>query len=276
MKMTTRDQLGNLAAFVFLLAAGLLMTGPFVWMISTSLKLPEDQFTSALIPSKPTLQNYANVWDILPFDLMAWNSMKIAILATIGQVLTCSMGAFVFAIAKFRGRRAMFMILLLTMMVPAQITAIPQFIMYRFMGLYGTQLPLILPSFMGGAFGVFLLRQYFRSIPIELAEAARIDGAGLLRIYWTIYLPLAKPALATLALFAFMFSWNDLFSALVYLPSDVETTTLSVGLALMQQQYAGRWTLMMTAALISVLPIIIAFVIAQRQLVEGISMSGLK
>lgn len=267
---------GNVVAVALLLTGGIVMVAPFIWMVSTSLKLPADQYSRSLIPPIFTFANYRDIWTIMPFHIMLWNSFKIAMIATFGQLLTCSMGAFIFAVTRFRGRDALFFLLLITLMVPQQITTIPQFILFKWLGLYGTQVPMYLPSFLGGAFGTFLLRQYFKTIPIELAEAARIDGASLLTIYWRIYMPLAKPALAAFAIFAFMFSWNDLFTALIYLPSDMQTTTLPVGLALLQQQYAGKWTLMMAAVLISVAPIIVAFLIAQKQFIEGISMSGFK
>jgi multiple sugar transport system permease protein len=276
MSQRSEEMRGNVIAIVLLLAGGIIMVAPFVWMLSTSLKLPADQYSRTLIPPILTLDNYREIWSLIPLQTMLWNSLKIAAIATAGQLLTCSMAAFVFAVARFRGRDILFFLLLLTLMVPSQITTIPQFILFKWLGLYGTQVPMYLPSFLGGAFGTFLLRQYFKTIPIELAEAARIDGASLITIYWNIYLPLAKPALAAFGVFAFMFSWNDLFTALIYLPSDPETTTLPVGLALFQQQYGGKWTLMMAAVLISVAPIIVAFLIAQKQFIQGISMSGLK
>lgn len=276
MSQRSEEMRGNAIAIVLLLAGGIIMVAPFVWMLSTSLKLPADQYSRTLIPPILTLDNYREIWSLIPLQTMLWNSLKIAAIATAGQLLTCSMAAFVFAVARFRGRDILFFLLLLTLMVPSQITTIPQFILFKWLGLYGTQVPMYLPSFLGGAFGTFLLRQYFKTIPIELAEAARIDGASLITIYWNIYLPLAKPALAAFGVFAFMFSWNDLFTALIYLPSDMQTTTLPVGLALFQQQYGGKWTLMMAAVLISVAPIIVAFLIAQKQFIQGISMSGLK
>jgi len=276
MSRRAEEMRGNALAVILLLAGGTIMVAPFIWMLSTSLKLPADQYSRTLLPPILTLDNYREIWSIIPLQTMLWNSLKIAAIATAGQLLTCSMAAFVFAVARFRGRDVLFFLLLLTLMVPTQITTIPQFILFKWFGLYGTQVPMYLPSFLGGAFGTFLLRQYFKTIPIEVAEAARIDGASLLTIYWTIYLPLAKPALAAFGVFAFMFSWNDLFTALIYLPSDMQTTTLPVGLALFQQQYGGKWTLMMAAVLISVLPIIVAFLIAQKQFIQGISMSGLK
>ena len=267
---------GDALAFVALGFGALCMIGPFVWMIATSLKPVAEQFDMALIPATPTLENYPRLFDILPMHLLLWNSFKIALISTFGQLLTCSMAGFIFAVVRFPFRNAIFVILLLTLMVPGQITAIPQFIIFRFLGLYGTQAPLCAPAFLGGAFGTFLMRQYFLTIPIELAEAARIAGASLARIFFTIYLPLAKPALAAFAIFAFMFSWNELFTALIYLPSDLEKTTLTVGLALFQQQYSGQWPLMMAASLFSVAPIIIVFFLAQRHFIAGISMSGLK
>lgn len=263
-------------AMAVLIGGAVIMVGPFVWMISTSLKPAAEQFDMSLIPQSPTLANYPKLMQIMPFHWLLWNSMKIAVISTVGQLLTCSMAAFIFAVVKFPGRRALFGLLLLTLMIPAQITTIPQFIIFKSLGIYGTQAPLYLPSFLGGAFGTFLMRQYFQTIPIELAEAARIDGASLSRIFFMIYLPLSKPALAAFAIFAFLFSWNDLFSALIYLPSDLESTTLTVGLALFQQQYAAQWTLMMAAALVSIAPIVGVFVLAQRHFVEGLTTTGLK
>jgi ABC-type glycerol-3-phosphate transport system permease component len=267
---------GDAVAFGALIAGAVMMVGPFVWMLSTSLKPMAEQFDMRLIPHTVTFQNYPRLFEIMPFHLLLWNSFKLATISVFGQLLTCSMAGFIFAVVRFPFRNALFVLLLATLMVPNQVTVIPQFIIFKFLGLYGTQAPLYLPSFLGGAFGTFLMRQYFLTIPVELAEAARIDGASLARIFFTIYLPLSKPALAAFAIFAFLFSWNDLFSALIYLPSDMEKTTLTVGLALFQTQYGGQWTLMMAASLISVAPIIVAFFLAQRHFIQGISMSGFK
>lgn len=266
----------DLLAYLVLIAGAVVMIGPFAWMLSTSLKLPVDQFGRSLLPPHPTFENYVALWRIIPFGGLLWNSIQVAAISTLGQLLTCSMGAFVFAVVRFPGRQVLFVALLVTLMIPAQMAAIPQFVIFKALGLYGTQAPLYLPSFLGGAFGCFLLRQYFLTIPIELAEAARMDGASLLTIWWRIYLPMARPALAALAIFAFLSSWNDLFSALIYLPSDLDKTTLPVGLALMQQQYAGQWTVMMAAVLVSIAPILVAFALAQRHFIEGMALSGLK
>lgn len=267
---------GNGMFYLVLMVGAVIMMAPFAWMISTALKPPSDQFTRNLIPSTITFSNFAAAWELMEFQQLLWNSFKIAALSTIGQVLTCSMGGFVFAVVKFRGRDFLFILLLATLMLPYQMTVIPQFLIFSWLGLYGTDVPLYLPSFLGGAFGVFLMRQYFRTIPLELLEAARLDGASLFRVYWLIYLPLAKPALAALAIFAFMTSWNDLFAALIYLPSDLEKTTLPVGLALFQRLYRAQWAIMMAAVVISVAPIMVAFFFAQKQFIQGIATSGIK
>jgi multiple sugar transport system permease protein len=263
-------------AYLLLMLGALVMVGPFIWMIATALKLPADQFSRSLIPSPATLANFQRLWDQLPFTRLIINSLSIATLSTIGQMLTCAMAAFCFAVVDFPFRRGLFVCLLATLMLPPQITLVPNFIMFKWLGLIGTQVPLWLPSFWGGAFGTFLLRQYFLTIPFDLAEAARMDGASLIRMFWWIYLPLARPALAALAIFSFLASWNDLLGPLIYLPADLEKTTLTVGLSLFQTQYAGRWTVMMAGALVSITPVMLLFFVAQRQFIEGIALSGVK
>jgi ABC-type glycerol-3-phosphate transport system permease component len=263
-------------AYLLLVLGALLMVGPFIWMIATALKLPADQYSRSLIPNPATLANFGRLWDQLPFTRLIMNSLAIAILSTTGQMLTCAMAAFCFAVVAFPFRRGLFLCLLATLMLPPQITLVPNFILFKWLGLIGTQVPLWLPAFWGGAFGTFLLRQYFLTIPFDLAEAARMDGASLIRIFWSVYLPLSRPALAALAIFSFLNSWNDLLGPLIYLPSDLEKTTLTVGLALFQTQYAGRWTVMMAGALVSVAPVMLLFFFAQRQFIEGIALSGVK
>lgn len=271
-----RHMRGNGLFYLLLIAGGLIMMAPFAWMISTALKPAADQFSRDLIPETITFENFGKAFELMSFQTLLWNSFKIAALSTIGQLLTCSMGGFVFAVVKFRGRDALFVLLLATLMLPYQMTVIPQFLIFSWLGLYGTDVPLYLPSFLGGAFGVFLMRQYFKTIPLDLLEAARLDGASLFKVYWSVYLPLAKPALAALAIFSFMSSWNDLFAALIYLPSDLEKTTLPVGLALFQRLYRAQWAIMMAAVIISVAPIMVAFFFAQKQFIQGIATSGIK
>jgi multiple sugar transport system permease protein len=276
MNINTRKRFLDFFAYTILILGGFIMIGPFAWMIATSLKQPADQFTRTLIPQPATLDNFRQLWTLLPFTSLIWNSLKIALVTTLGQLLTCSMGAFVFAVVRFRFRDMLFIALLGTLMIPYQATIIPNFIVFKWLGLYGTQAPLWIPAFWGGAFGTFLLRQYFLTIPLDLAEAARVDGASLMEIFWRIYLPLAKPALAALSIFSFLGSWNNLLTALIYLPSNIEQTTLPVGLALFQAQYGGKWTIMMAGALVSIAPIVLVFFFAQRYFIEGIALSGVK
>jgi ABC-type glycerol-3-phosphate transport system permease component len=274
----TRKRLADLGTYAVLLFGAIIMAGPFVWMIATAFKLPTDQFTRTLIPNPATLENFQTLWDKLPFTTLIFNSLKIAVLSTIGQLLTCSMAAFVFAVVRFRGREFLFVLLLATMLIPPQVTLIPNFILFRTLGIlkYAPQLALWLPAFWGGAFGTFLLRQFFLTIPRDFAEAARVDGASLWQIFWSVYLPLAKPALAALAVFTFLWSWNDLLHPLIFLPADLDQTTLTVGLSLFQTQYAGKWTVMMAGALVSIIPVIVVFFFAQKQFIEGVAMSGVK
>jgi ABC-type glycerol-3-phosphate transport system permease component len=262
--------------YVLLIGGALVMAGPFLWMLATALKEPADQYTRSFIPNPATLENFTQLWAKLPFTQLILNSLLIATLVTIGQLLTCAMAAFCFAVVRFRFRQVLFVGLLVTLMIPPQITLVPNFILFKWLGLIGTRAPLWLPAFWGGAFGTFLLRQYFLTIPTDLAEAARVDGASLIRIFWNVYLPLAKPALAALAIFTFVGAWNDLLSPLVYLPSDLNKTTLTVGLALFQSQYARHWTVMMAGALVSIVPVLLLFAVAQRQFIEGIALTGVK
>ncbi len=268
----------DVISYAFLLAGAALMVGPFLWMVSTSFKLPGDQFTKTLIPPTFTFNNFRELFAVdINFPLLFWNSAYISILITAGQILTCAMAAFCFAVVKFKGREVLFTALLLTMLIPPQVTLIPNFIIFKYLHLIGTSVPLWLPAFWGGAFGTFLLRQYFLTIPRDLVDAARVDGASLLQIFWKIYMPLAKPALAALAIFTFKDAWNDLLHPLVYMPS-VPNTMLTVGLAFFQTQmtHGGKFTVLMAGALISILPLLIVFFIAQKQFIEGIALSGVK
>lgn len=276
--LRARNTLLDLGTYLLLSLGAVIMVLPFVWMVATSFKLPADQYTKTLIPDPATLNNFKELWQHLPFPRLLFNSFWLSILATIGQLLTCSMGAFAFAVVRFRGRNLLFTLLLITLMIPGQVSLIPNFIVFKWLGLIGTQAPLWLPSFWGGAFGTFLLRQFFLTIPRDLTDAARVDGASLMQIFWRIYLPLSKPALAALSIFVFMWSWNDLLHPLVYLPTDMQKTTLMVGLAFFQQQLVtgGKFTVLMAGALISILPLILVFFIAQKQFIEGIALTGIK
>ena len=268
-------------AYAVLIIGALTMLIPFVWMVSVSLRLPADQFSRNIIPDPFTLKNYTDLFKDLPdqaFLYLTYNSFKISLLSVIGQILTCAMAAFVFAIVKFKGRDFLFALLVATLMIPPQVSLIPDFIIFKYLGLIGTQWPLILPAFWGGAFGTFLLRQYFLTIPRDLVDAARMDGASLFDIFWRVYMPLSKPAVAALSIFVFKDAWNDLLHPLIYLPTDMQKTTLTVGLAFFQQQLqaGGKFTVLMAGAFLSIVPLLIIFFIAQKQFIEGIALSGVK
>jgi multiple sugar transport system permease protein len=268
-----------------LIAGGIVMMIPFLWMISTSLKTRAEVFVipPTVLPRVAQWSNYGDMWNALPFATFFVNSIKLALLNTIGQLISCSMAAFAFAALRFRFREPLFGLLLVTLIIPFQVVLVPNFVLYRLLphptsvsgNWIGTQEPLWVGAFLGGAFGTFLLRQFFLAIPRELADAARVDGANPWHIYRHIYLPLARPALATLAIFTFIWSWNDLIDPIIYL-RDINTLTLTAGLSLFQGQYVGRWPLLMAGALVSVIPMIVLFVIAQRQFVRGIAMTGIK
>jgi multiple sugar transport system permease protein len=278
MGKTTQKFILDFICYAWLIAGAVIMVGPFLWMVATAFKLPADQFTHTLIPNPATLDNFRNLFSFdLNFPQLFLISTGISLMSVIGQLLTCAMAAFCFAVVKFRGRNVLFTMLLVTLMVPDQVTLIPNFIIFRFLHLVGTSVPLWLPAFWGGAFGTFLLRQYFLTLPRELVDAARVDGASLWDIFWRIYLPLGKPALAALSIFTFQGAWNDLLHPLVYMP-NVPNTTLTVGLAFFQTQLTlgGRFTVLMAGALISILPLIIVFFFAQKLFVEGIALSGMK
>jgi ABC-type glycerol-3-phosphate transport system permease component len=274
----TRKIILDIETYVLLTVGAVIMIGPFLWMAATSFKLPADQFTHTVIPNPATLKNFQSLFSFdLNFPKLFLNSTIISVLNVVGQLLTCAMAAFCFAVVKFRGRNLLFALLMVTLMIPAQVTLIPNFIIFKWLHLVGTSVPLWLPAFWGGAFGTFLLRQYFLTIPRELVDAARVDGASLWDIFWQIYLPLGKPALSALAIFTFQGAWNDLLHPLVYMP-NVPNTTLTVGLAFFQTQltHGGRFTVLMAGALLSILPLIIVFFFAQRQFIEGIALSGIK
>jgi multiple sugar transport system permease protein len=277
-RKTTQKLILDLVTYALLIFGAVMMLGPFLWMVATSFKLPADQFSHTLIPHPATLENFRRLFSFdLDFPVLFLNSAVISILSVVGQLLTCAMAAYCFAVVKFRGRGLLFTLLLLTLMIPEQVTLIPNFIIFKWLHLVGTSVPLWLPAFWGGAFGTFLLRQYFLTIPRDLVDAARVDGASLWAIFWRIYLPLGRPALAALAIFSFQGAWNDLLRPLVYMPA-IPHTTLTVGLAFFQTQLAlgGRFTVLMAGAFISILPLVIVFFFAQKQFIEGISLSGVK
>lgn len=260
-----------------LIPAAALFLLPFLWMLSTSLKSDEMLYAypPVWIPLPPNWMNYPNAVTYIPFFLYLRNTLIIAVLATIGALISCSMVAYSLARIPWPGRNILFIATVATLMLPFQVTLIPLFLVFKNLGWVGDFRPLIVPHFFGGALYIFLLRQFFMTIPMELSEAARIDGASELRTYWSIILPLAKPALATVAIFEFIARWRDYLGPLIYL-NDQEYFTLSLGLYQYSSQYGREWGLLMAASVLITLPIILLFFFLQKTFVQGIALTGIK
>jgi multiple sugar transport system permease protein len=282
-RTAARERAASRVAVVELTVTGLLLVGavlmlmPFVWMFSTSLRDAGESFSipPRWLPTRVHFENYQAVMEQLPFAQFMVNSLKIATLITLGQLATCSLAAFAFARLRFPGRDGLFIVLLSSLMVPIQVTIIPIFILIRLLGLLDLHESIIIPSLVS-AFGVFLLRQFFLTIPGELEDAARIDGAGFFTIFRRIFLPLAGPGLSTLAIFAFNFHWNEFFRPLLFL-SSWERMTLPVGLTILRGYLGtGNISAIMAGISLAVLPVLLLFLLAQRYLIEGITLTGLK
>lgn len=269
---------------VYLLAtiAAVLFALPFLWTIGSSLKPITEifAFPPTLWPAEPRWANYADVFRIAPFGRFIYNTAFITAFAMTGQILSASAVAYGFSRFRFPGREGLFFVVLSTMMLPWQVTIVPTFLLFRSLGWINTYFPLIIPSFFGGgAFYIFLLRQFFLTIPKDLDEAAKIDGASSVRIFWNILLPLAKPAIATVAIFSFIEHWNEFIGPLIFLNSP-DKFTVSIGLrhftASPFESDEPREAILMAASLIVALPPLTLFFIAQKYFVQGIVTTGLK
>jgi multiple sugar transport system permease protein len=266
---------GALALHALLIAGSVVMLLPFAWMLSTSLKLPPDIFTypPVWIPNPIAWQNYVKTVTVMPFGRFYLNSLIVTTGVTLLQLLTSSLAAFAFARMRFPGRNVLFLLYLATLMIPFQVTMIPNFLLVRTLGWYDTYQALILPPAFS-AFSTFLLRQYFLGIPRDLDEAARIDGATSLRIWWQVIMPLAGPAIAALATFVSLNSWNDFLWPLIITNSPA-MRTLPVGLSAFQGQYKTDWNLLMAGSVIAMVPVLLVYMIGQRWFIKGITLSGL-
>lgn len=266
----------NCILYLILIVGGVFMIAPFAWMISTSLKTGELTFVMPpkWIPEHPTLGNFIEVARLFPMLKFLLNSIFVSVTSTFGQLLFCSMAAYVFARIEFKGRDLIFLIYLGTLMIPSQVTLTPLFILMKNFGWVNTYKALIFPG-MFSAFGTFLMRQYFLGIPKSLEEAAFIDGAGHLRVFFKIIMPLSKTALAALAIFAFMGTWNDFLWPLI-ITSDINHMTLPLGLSSLQGRYTTKWNLLMAGTLISIVPILIVYLFAQKYFIKGITLTGIK
>ena len=272
------DQMKRVGVWVMLLFGASLFSIPFLWTVSTALKTNQQVFAvpPEWIPNPPQWNNFQRAWTELPFPTFVANTIIITIISVIGQVFSASLVAYGFARFKFQGRTPLFYLMLSTMMLPSQVTMIPVFLLWRELRLIDTFAPLTIPAFFGGgAFTIFLLRQFFMTIPKELDEAAMIDGASPLVIWWRVLLPLARPALITVVLFSFLGHWDDFMGPLIYLNS-MEKYTVAVGLRMFQDMFGTQLELLMAASLIHILPTIIVFFAAQRYFIKGIAMTGLK
>jgi multiple sugar transport system permease protein len=270
---TTRRALGYLALSI-VAAVSLL---PLVWMVSTSLKSRDEVFTYPpnFIPRTLRWDNYSSIWSDFPlFNRWILNSFKIVILIVLFQLLICSMSAYAFARLNFPGRDLIFYLYLGSMMVPDIVNIIPTFALMRQLDLIDTHAALVIPG-MASAIGIFMLRQFFLTIPRELEDAARVDGAGYWRIYLDIILPLSGPAIATLGVFLFIWNWSDFISPLIYLNSP-EQFTLTLGMAFLNDARSTDWERLMAGNVVSLIPLLVVYVLAQKRIVEGIATTGLK
>ncbi|HUS90558.1 MAG TPA: carbohydrate ABC transporter permease [Phycisphaerae bacterium] len=279
----TRAQ--RIATHAILLALCVPFAMPLVWMVSTSLKANDQIYARegesrtlslrSLLPRPVQWDNYPKALETVPFGTYLQNTLFLCAMNVVGAVFSSAIVAYGFARLSFPGRDVLFLVMISTMALPGQVTMIPVFALFRALGWYGTFLPLFVRSFFGNPFYIFLLRQFFRTVPEDLAEAARIDGAGEWRIFWQVMLPLARPALAVVALFTFLGTWNDFFGPLLYI-NDPSRYTLAYGLQQFMSSYGGKWAELMAAACVFTIPIIVLFFLAQKTFIQGISTTGAK
>jgi multiple sugar transport system permease protein len=259
-----------------LIVAGLFLL-PLFWMISSSLK-PNYQvleFPPRWLPDPIQWSNYREALTYVPFGRYALNTLFIAVMTIVGHVLSCTLVAYAFARLRAPGKNLLFLVVLATMMLPYPVTMVPIYIGFKSLGWINTFKPLIVPAFFGSPFYIFLLRQFFLTLPHELEDAARVDGANTLQILWHIILPISKPALATVAIFTFQAAWNDFLGPLIYL-HDQSKYTISLGLNFFRSSYDVRWAYLMAASLVTMLPVILVFFLTQKLFIKGISLTGLK
>lgn len=276
-KRLTAGTPGRLLGTLVMLVLAIVMITPFLWMISTSLKTPAEVFKYPIewIPSNPTWEHHVKVWSgPKSFGTYYLNSLKISLIGMIGATFLSAFAAYGFARIEFKGRNGLFMLYLSMMMIPPQVLFVPKFIMFEWAGIYNTHWALILPA-MFTIFGVFMLRQFFLSIPQEISESAFIDGAGHFRIFFRLILPLAKPALATLAIIDFSWHWNDYENALVFL-IDEDLYTIPLGLQNFILENMVDYNGMMAAASAGIIPMIVVFAIGQRYIIQGLTNSAVK
>ena len=262
--------------YALLIVVAFLMLIPFVWMISASLKMNKDVFAFPIewIPSNPRWRNYQDIWTKIPLLTFIKNTAKLTIIVTLLQLFTSSFAAYAFAKLQFKGKKVLFLGYIATIAVPWQAYMVPQFMMMRSWGLNNTHLAIIcLQAF--SAFGVFMMKQFYEGVPSELCEAARIDGLSEYGIWFRIMLPLSKPALSTLTIFTFVYTWNDFLGPLIYL-TKTELKTIQIGLRMFISQYSAEYGLIMAASVVALIPVLIVFLSLQKYFVQGVASAGLK
>lgn len=271
------ESVHHVVVYVLLFGGAFVLMIPFVWMLSTSLKKPGAVFIfpPEWIPDPFVWSNYPKAWNYVPFTLFLKNTLIITGISVLAVTLTSSLVGYSFARLRWVGRDQMFLIVLATMMLPSHVTMIPVFAIWKQLGFVDTFVPLIMPAFFGGAFNIFLMRQFFMTLPLELDDAAKIDGCGVLGIFWRIMVPLSKPVIGTVAIFQFLYQWNAFLGPLIYLNSE-KRYTLALGLQLFRGQYETQWELLMAASMIVMLPVLIIYFFAQRYFVQGIVFTGVK
>ena len=276
----TRKLFRILVVYLVLIGAAVLMVFPLLWLISASLKTAQQQiaFPPSMIPAPPYPQNYVDLFQKVPIQVYTKNSLVISVSSLVGMCLSSSLAAFAFAKLRFRGKNVIFSVMMATIMVPFAVTLVPTFFIMRNLGWVNTQLPLIAPNFFGSAFMVFLLRQAYRGIPQDLMDAAKIDGASFFKIYLHIFLPLGMPALVTVGLLTFLYSWNDLLNPLIYL-NDGALYTVQLGLAFLKGKAGtgmGSIGVMMAGSLIGAVPMLLLYVVGQKYFIQGLARTGMK
>ncbi|MFC4306370.1 carbohydrate ABC transporter permease [Cohnella boryungensis] len=277
--LSARKSLETVGTYAALILISVIMLVPFLWMLSTSFKEPQDifKYPPRFIPESFNFHNYAEVFDRIPFGSFYFNSVYIALVVVIGTAFFASLAGYAFARIPFAGRNIVFLVLLSAMMIPHEVTAIPMFLFMRELNWIDTHWPLVLlPIFgAGGVFGIFVMRQFFITVPKELEEAAMIDGCSRFRIYAQIMLPIAKPGIATLTIFTFVTNWNEFFDPLIFINTR-DLMTLPIGLSLFTDEVGTSWHHLMSATVMATVPLLIVFFMAQRQFIEGVAMTGLK
>ncbi len=271
-----RRLLTSLATHSMLIVASLMFLLPFVFVATTALMTDHQSLTRNIWPDPFVWRNFIDVFERIDLWRFTLNTTLIAVLSTVGIVLSCVPVAYALSRMKWRGRQASFILVLATLMLPFQVTVIPLYVIFVRLGWINTLAPLIVPSFFGDAFSIFLLRQFFLTIPDEMSDAARVDGASEWQIMTRVIVPLAKPAIAAVALFNFLYNWNDFFGPLLYVVGNPKLWTLGLALSEFRTMHHVEWNLTMAAAVLFMLPVIVLFFLAQRVFVEGVTLTGVK